>query len=253
MSEWGKQLDLFGADGFPEPSRDRIGEIEAEILRIANSYGLDADTVRWKNNRRVMASVGKNRVLNIHKIYQRATSADLKILARVMSGRASNRDRDRFQDFIETYLPRELGKGKSRLVIMPSRGLFHDLDDAYRRLLPLLNEPMDPEPKLGWSAARVGARGITWGTHRDTPEGPLILVNAILDSPDVPNFVVEHIMWHEICHQVVPPENGSSGRRKVHTDAFKKVEACYPRLKQAEKWEQDQVSRLIRRHYRHKW
>jgi hypothetical protein len=251
MSEYGEQLGLFKTrDGFPQPSQSRILGIEKLAVDIVCSRGLKVKVVKWKNNRRVMASVGKHGVLNLHTIYQRASEPDLKALANVMSGKAKQSDHDRFQQYIQKNLPRELDEGKSRLVVMPARGLFHNLDEAMQRLLPLLDRPLDPIPNLGWSPVRVGRHGITWGTHRDTVDGPLILVNAVLDAPGVPNYVVEHIVWHELCHQVVPPENGDNGRRKVHNGTFKEFEERYPRLKEAETWEQTQVAKLIRRHYR---
>ncbi len=248
MKEMGEQLDLFGSGGFPEPSPADVRDVESRAVLIANEHGLEVSRVVWKDNLRVMASVGKGGALNLHRIYRRASDPELKILTRVMSGKASKKDRDSFQAYLETHLPRELGKGKSRLVIMPPKGLFHDLNQAMERLQPLLDVPLDPFPEFGWSPARAGQRGITWGTHRETEKGPLILVNAILDAPDVPNFVIEHIVWQEICNQVIPPEEGRNGRRSIHSSAFHKLEGKYPRLREAEDWEQDQVSRYIRRH-----
>jgi len=248
MTQWGEQLGLFAGDGFPKLSASRINLIEEQVVDIAKSTGLEITAIKWKDNRRVMASVGKGGVLNLHRIYQRATEPDIKILAKVMTGKASKRESGKFYEYIDNNLPKELGNGKSRLVVMPPQGLFHDLKKSLERLLPLADGPLDPMPNLGWTAARVGRRGITWGTHRETSDGPLILVNAILDAPDVPNFVLEHIIWHELCHQLAPPEKDSNGRRAIHSRAFKKMESRYPRLEQAEKWEQEQVARFIRRH-----
>jgi hypothetical protein len=80
------------------------------------------------------------------------------------------------------------------------------------------------------------------------PDGSLILVNAVLDAHDIPPYVVEHIVWHEICHEAMPPENGSNGRRLVHTKAFREMEHRYPKAAQAETWELKNVSSLIRHH-----
>jgi predicted SprT family Zn-dependent metalloprotease len=249
MSKWGEQLTLFGKNGFPQPSPGRILDAQKTALRIARSRGIEVYEVRWKSNRRVMASVGKNGTLNLHKIYQRAKDTDLRALANVLSGRSSDEDRERFHKFIEKHLPRVLGEGRTRLVVMPPRGLFHDLERALVKVLPLLGKRLRPMPKVGWSPARVGRRGITWGTHRDTPVGPLILVNAVLDAPDIPTFVVEHIVWHELCHQAAPPFNGSNGRRQVHGREFRELEERFRRLSEAEMWEEKHVVGLIRRHY----
>ena len=249
MKDSPQQLNLFDSKrDFSSPSTETVRAVEKMVIAIAREHGFKIRQIRWKNNRRVMASVSKNGDLNLHMIYRLATKVDLKALAGVMSGKGGKRDRELFNRFITTHLPDEDSECNSRLTIIPPRGLFHDLDRAIKIVLPLLDKPLESSPKVGWSPVRVGRKGITWGTHRETKDGPLILVNAILDSHDVPGYVVEHILWHEICHQIVPPENGSNGRRKVHSNSFRSTEERYPRLKQAEKWEQDNVVRLIRKH-----
>ncbi|MCX6646406.1 MAG: hypothetical protein NTY09_08625 [bacterium] len=246
-----EQLNLFNIEeNFPEPDPVRVRRVEQLAIDAVRSYGHKVRSVKWKNNRRVMASVGKGGVLNIHTIYKRANKSDLNNLAVVMSGRAKPKDIEQFQKYIRHYLPREIGEGKSRLIINPARGLFHDLNQKFARVLPLLGKPLKTVPKLGWSPVRVGKNGITWGTQRESEGEPLILVNAVLDAQDIPNFVVEHILWHELCHQVVPPENGNgnSNKRVVHGKAFREMESRYPRLNAAEEWEQKNVGKLIRKH-----
>ena len=249
MRSSSEQLKLFeDSKRIPRPSSDRIGEVEKTAIKMARLSGFEVKSIRWKNNRRVMASVGKDGVLNLHTIYQQADRDDLAALVNVMSGKTREDDRRRFLGYVEKYLPSELDEVVSRLVILPPKGLFHDLDKALRVVLPLLEKPIKKMPKVGWSPVRVGIRGITWGTHREMPKGNLILVNAVLDASDIPPYVVEHIVWHEICHEVLQPENGSNGRRRVHSTTFREMEHRYPKARQAEKWELNNVAMLIRRH-----
>jgi hypothetical protein len=249
MQNWGEQLGLFGSEKRSfKPLTEVIKQIEKQALRIARSRGFDVKTVKWKNNRRVMASVGKGKVLNLHTIYQKAKKDDLVILANVMKGTARTADYERFKQYIQDHLPKGLEEGPSRLIVLPPKGLFHDLNKALKVVLPLLPKPPDPMPHVGWSPVRVGDGGITWGTHRDGQDGSLILVNAVLDAHDIPAYVVEHIVWHEICHDVLPPENGSNGRRRVHSKAFREMEHMYPKAKLAEQWELKNVTMLIKRH-----
>ena len=251
MSASYKQLGLFcGEWDFPAPDTVRIRKVEQLAIKAARSYGLKVSSVKWKNNRRVMASIGKGGVLNIHRIYQRAEKPDLLNLAVVMSGKAKPKDLEHFKKYIERNMPIDIGEGKSNLVVLPPRGLFHDLDKAFERVVPLLGKRPKPIPTLGWTRASAGITGITWGTHRETPEGSLILVNAVLDAHDIPSFVVDHIIWHELCHQVLPPEEKPGHKRVVHHKAFREMEERFPRLKQAEKWELDNVMRLIRKYKR---
>jgi len=250
MQNWGEQLGLFGSQKRSlKPKAEVIQRIEKLALKIARSRGYDVKTVRWKNNHRVMASVGKGGVLNLHTIYQKAEKDDLTILTDVMKGTAGENERERFKRYIQKHLPKELEESRSRLIVLPPKGMFHDLNKALKVVLPLLRKPPSPMPKMGWAPVRVGNTGITWGTHRDGQDGSLILVNSVLDDHDIPAYVVEHIVWHEICHEVLPPENGSNGRRRVHSKAFREMEHVYPKAKLAEQWELKNVTMLIRRHH----
>lgn len=250
MNKWGEQLDLFETKKKRQPavSEEDIYLVERLALRLARSHGYKVHTVRWKNNRRVMASVSEGGILNLHNIYKKASKDDLVALTNVMANAEKKGDRERFLKYIEKHLPKELGEGSSRLVVLPPKGLFHDLNKALKNVLPLLNKPLKKVPKVGWSPVRVGTKGITWGTHRDTPDGPLILVNAVLDAHDVPYYVVEHILWHEICHEAMPPENDSNGRRLVHSKIFREMENRYSKTKLAEEWELKNVTGLIKKH-----
>jgi hypothetical protein len=253
MHSRNEQLDLFSTRKAKSAvPGDRVAEVEKITLKLARSYGFRVDSVRWKNNRRVMASVGRDGILNLQNIYGRADRKDLSILVKVMAGKADSSEWESFKEYIQKHLPKELDEVRSRLTVLPPKGLFHDLNKALKVVLPLLSRQPNPMPKVGWSTVRVGKHGITWGTHRDMPEGNLILVNSVLDSHDVPSFVVEHIVWHEICHDVMPPENGSNGRRLVHSKIFREMEHRYPKARLAEEWEIKNVSALIRRHQSHR-
>jgi hypothetical protein len=255
MQGSGEQLDLFkNVKGAVKPSRDtgvtqdNVVTIEKAVLKIAKTHGLDVGCVKWKNNHRVMASVGKGGVLNLHTIYQYAERDDLLVLMNVMKGKAKNGEFESFKHYIDEHLPKELGECKSRLVVLPPKGVYHDLNKALKNVLPLLDKPIEKMPIVGWSPVRVGTLGITWGTHRDGSDGSVILLNAVLDDHDIPSFVVEHIVWHEICHEVLPPENGSNGRRRVHSREFREIEHRYPKARIAETWELKNVAMLIKRH-----
>jgi len=249
MKRSAEQLNLFEIDKKGKRiSADNLEAVERLAVKLARAHHLDVTHVKWKSNRRVMASVGKGGVLNLHTIYQNATKEDLSVLVRVMTGKADSEDRRLFKEYIEANLPKELDETRTRLTVINPKGLVHDLNQALKALLPLLDRPLNPIPRVGWSPIRVGRTGITWGTHRDLPDGPLILVNAVLDSEEVPRYVVEHILWHELCHQAIPPENCSNGRRRVHSKAFREMESRYPDFKKAQAWELKNVSLLIRKY-----
>lgn len=63
----------------------------------------------------------------------------------------------------------------------------------------------------------------------------LIRVHRALDHPDVPTFVVEAVMHHEMLHAVVPPQRRGS-RRVVHSATFRRLERAYHDHARAERW-----------------
>jgi hypothetical protein len=241
-------FDTFKINSIPVLRTEE--NVEELAITTARKGGLRVSTIKWKSNRQVMASVGKSGVLNLHTIYKGADQLDFEALTKVLKGNAGGPDRQRFHEFIEQHLPNHMPNSPSRIKVLPPRGAFYDLEEIYSTINPLLLSKLDPDPIIGWSPARVGRTQVTWGTHRSTSDGPLVMVNQVLDDYDIPNYVVEHILWHEICHCLAPPSKGENGKRHIHTQEFKRLEKLYPRLHEAEKWENNNVGKIIRRHLR---
>src|SRR5690606_29333980 len=130
-------------------------------------------------------------------------------------------------------------------------------------------EPVGEFYDLGPIAARLNRRyfggrlrfDITWG--RRVPAGRrrrqrqitlglchsedrVIRIHRILDSPDVPLFYLEYVIYHEMAHLAVPsrvcPE---SGRRFHHTPEFYDLERRYPRYREALLWQNANLDRML--------
>jgi hypothetical protein len=83
------------------------------------------------------------------------------------------------------------------------------------------------QPRLGWSAKR--SRTILG--HYDSAHHS-ITVSRWLDSPSVPRYLVEYIMFHEMLHTLHPvTRNGH--RRIVHSREFQDAERKFPKYEQA--------------------
>lgn len=99
---------------------------------------------------------------------------------------------------------------------------------------------------------------ITWGRRRRLPpkeyfvfgtiqeEDRLIRIHPLLDAPFVPTWFLEYIVYHEMLHSVVPDEFDANGRRRVHTDAFNKLERKFPLYHRARRWEDENLARFLR-------
>lgn len=83
------------------------------------------------------------------------------------------------------------------------------------------------------------AAGITWsrrplktsyGSYR--PEQNLITINCRLDSPDVPEFVVDFVLYHEMLHLLHRGEPHQK-RQRVHHQGFRAEEKAFSKYNEA--------------------
>jgi hypothetical protein len=76
-------------------------------------------------------------------------------------------------------------------------------------------------------------------------EDKLIRIHRLLDEPQVPRYVVEAVVYHELLHAALPPEV-RNGRRYVHTPEFRRRERQFRLLSRAESWVERNLPELLR-------
>jgi len=115
---------------------------------------------------------------------------------------------------------RRTTKGRKRFAA--HEGRWHPLPeichDINRRFF---NDQVEIQ-KIGWGVRR------SWGRlgHYD-PAHRTITLSPALDSPDVPRFVVDFIVYHEMLHAVF--DGGEEyGFRRHHPPAFRRTERAHP-------------------------
>ena len=129
-------------------------------------------------------------------------------------------------------------------------GEHFDLDEVLRSVTQFLPPTLSAE----------GVR-ITWGKRPSTPNKrtirlgsmdvrrSLIRIHPVLDSPFAPRFVVEFVVWHELCHYVAPPQasEATSGdkKRKIHHPEFLALEERYPHHQEANRWIRKHIDALL--------
>ena len=96
------------------------------------------------------------------------------------------------------------------------------------------------KPRLGWSP-RASRRLLG---HYD-PAHDAIVISRIFDTPQIPRYVVEYVVFHEMLHLKHPVQYGST-RRCVHSAAFKADEKRFPRYFDANRYLQRLLERLRR-------
>src|SRR3954463_7889384 len=140
---------------------------------------------------------------------------------------------------------------RSRLPLQQQLGL--DIEGRYFDLRGLFN-------KLNARHFGNRLRGyrVVWGRkRRERPkeyfifgiiqeENRVIRINPSLDPPFVPLWVLDHILYHEMLHAVVPDKTRGNGRRWVHTEEFNRREREFRFYKRARRWEDENLARFLR-------
>lgn len=121
----------------------------------------------------------------------------------------------------------EIRVARGRKQIDPPRGTVYDLEELFEAVNREFFNGERAKPVLGWS--RQASRTILG--HCDAAHNTIVL-SRILDQPDVPRFVAEYVMYHEILHFVHPVETRGS-KRSIHPPAFRAAERKFPRMKEA--------------------
>ncbi len=105
------------------------------------------------------------------------------------------------------------------------------------------------DPRLGASFERVNRQffagklakpRLTWNqtiTHRKFGHylfaTDTVMISVSLDRPDVPAYVLDFIMYHELLHKDLGLKT-VNGRSYGHTPEFRKAERSYPKYKEAQ-------------------
>jgi hypothetical protein len=127
--------------------------------------------------------------------------------------------------FQDTILSLELSGGAFE---PRPKGRLYDLDEIFSDLNASFFGGKLVKPRLSWNQTI---------THRDfghyEPSADTIMISITLDSPEVPRFVTEYVVHHELLHKDLGVRR-VDGRRQVHTRQFRDRERHFPRAAEAE-------------------
>lgn len=106
-------------------------------------------------------------------------------------------------------------------------GRHHNLDEVFARVNAEYFDGALARPRLTWNKSITHRKMGHYRFPTDT-----VLISITLDSPDVPAYVVEFVMYHELLHK----EMGFkvvNGRRYAHTSEFQEAERRFARYEEA--------------------
>lgn len=121
------------------------------------------------------------------------------------------------------------------------RGACIDLGQAFERVNGDYFDGALPRPHLAWSPQVRRQEFGRFEASADT-----VWLNPILDDPQVPPFVAEFVLYHELLHKALG-SRVQAGRRQVHNAAFRQAERRFGQRTEAESWLKRLSERLRRR------
>ena len=107
-------------------------------------------------------------------------------------------------------------------------GAFHDLAAAFDRVNAAYFAGRMPRPRLTWSRTLTMRK---FGHHDAVHD--TVMVSATLDAADVPGFLVDFVVYHELLHKELGV-TWRNGQRRAHTPAFRRAEKRFARHADAE-------------------
>jgi len=156
--------------------------------------------------------------LLLSKIYRRRTRRAL--VAPYHAYAKSHKTRERIQ---------EMRRGRVRPVVLDAAGQQFDLNGMFDELNARFFAGVLEKPHLGWSM-----RGWRRQFGSFDPGPNQILLNRRMDRPQVPQFVVEYVLYHEMLH-VKHPTRKAGCSLLSHSPEFRAEENLFPEFERARK------------------
>jgi predicted metal-dependent hydrolase len=129
-------------------------------------------------------------------------------------------------EYTKIHSALQANNGENQLA---GRGKTYDLADLFRKINRQYFQGELEQPRLIWSA-RSSVRRL--GTYQ--PEADTISISRRLDNHDIPQILVEYVLYHEMLHKKLGLKE-VNGRRYAHTSAFRKLEKQFEYFEEAEK------------------
>ena len=207
--------------------------------------------IKLTNNRTSILSVKTryNKVnLRIHNSFVNASDSVIKAVSEFITGKTKANNNIIEEYFNEHVVERNNNPPKRKIKII-HHGDYHNIKEIYNDI----NEKFFSntiEADITWGNFRPRTRKrfsrtrhITLGQYSDNDK--LIIIHPNLDKKLIPRFLLEAIIYHEMCHQVTGDKKVGK-RRQIHTKDFKELEKFYPHSNQAKKWERDNFEYILR-------
>jgi hypothetical protein len=111
-----------------------------------------------------------------------------------------------------------------------AKGKWRDLDESFNRLNAAYFDGELSRPRLAWSRTRSRRiLGRYDSVHRT------VFISLLFDSPLIPDFVLDYVLYHELLH-IRHPSRARNCRLIAHTPEFRAAERQFRGYKKAAEW-----------------
>ncbi|PKA14749.1 SprT-like domain-containing protein [Leptospira haakeii] len=133
--------------------------------------------------------------------------------------------------------------GSTNFKKLKENGIAYDLKLILDKISSLYFPKIDTKIlSIGW-ADRLGRRRLGSYEKRNMN----IRISPILDHKEVPIYVLEHVVHHEILHHILPSRI-KNGHNSIHSPEFKRKEKEYVRYREAINWLKMEYPKFLMKH-----
>ena len=230
------------------PASDEIGFYQRAMAHALGGYLPPGKTLdlRLTNNHYSMISVRRKPEgyrLHLHRMFIGAEPRVLRALGRyvVHNDKRASRLLGDFIDSHQHIIRKQVRKPRN--LAMRTGGRHHDLRAIFSRLnTEWFGSQLDARITWGPTSEKRARRSIKMGSF--AVEDRIIRIHPVLDQPDVPEFFVAWIVFHEMLHG--KHDIVRDGHRRIfHSQAFLDEERAYPDYERSSAWERANLDRLL--------
>lgn len=136
------------------------------------------------------------------------------------------------------------GISLNKLQNLKTKGRKYNLKEIFDYLnLLYFNNELKSFVRWGQKGTKTSYQ--TWYQLNESEKVSMITIASLYNHPDIPEYAIKSVMFHEMLHIAVPPYIKNS-RRVVHGREFNEAQKRNPDLLIWQKWEKEGLQKILR-------
>jgi len=177
---------------------------------------------------------GDVRIVRAHRMFLKAGSDVQQNIANWIAGRGLDHDAlNRFISENEPAYDQRKSPRSTRVVHTDSD--IHDLVKIRDSLNNSYFENRSTAAITWGRKPNKSTRSVRLGCY--DPVDNRITISRRLDRRDIPHYMVEYVVFHEMLHEIIGIGKRADGKRDIHGKTFRLLESQFPHYKRAKEFE----------------